>query len=82
LTNKSFLPVYDAEYAEKLGLRGETFRRIFEILEAMEKSSYTIVETGCARKQDNWGGDGQSTLLFDRFVNHWGGSVRTVDINQ
>jgi len=82
LTNKSFLPVYDAEYAEKLGLRGETFRRIFEILEAMEKSSYTIVETGCARKEGNWGGDGQSTLLFDRFVNHWDGNVRTVDINQ
>jgi len=78
----SFLPVYDAEYAEKLGLRGETFRKAFEILEAMEKSSYNIVETGCARSESNWSQDGQSTLLFDRFVNHWDGAVRTVDINQ
>ena len=82
MAQTSFLPVYDAEYAEKLGLRGETFRKAFEILEAMEKSSYNIVETGCARSESNWSQDGQSTLLFDRFVNHWGGAVRTVDINQ
>ncbi|OFZ84223.1 MAG: hypothetical protein A2W21_01455 [Betaproteobacteria bacterium RBG_16_66_20] len=82
MAGTSFLPIYDAEYAEKLGLRGETFRQAFAILEAMEKSSYTIVETGCARAEGNWYGDGQSTLLFDRFVNHWGGSVRTVDISQ
>lgn len=82
MAQTSFLPVYDAEYAEKLGLRGETFRKAFEILEAMEKSSYNIVETGCARSESNWSQDGQSTLLFDRFVNHWDGAVRTVDINQ
>ena len=81
MTGTSFLPLFDAEYAEKLGLRGETFRSAFSILEAMEKSSYSIVETGCARTEGNWYGDGQSTILFDRFVNHWDGSVRTVDIN-
>lgn len=78
----SFLPLFDAEYAGKLGLRSETFRSAFQILEAMEKSSYSIVETGCARTEGNWYGDGQSTILFDRFVNHWDGSVRTVDIDR
>ena len=77
----SFLPIFDAEYAGKLGLRSETFRRVFEILEAMGKASYTIVETGCARIEDNWEGDGQSTILFDRFVNQRGGAVLTVDID-
>lgn len=77
----SFLPDFDAEYAEKLGIRGESLRQVFEILEARKKSEYTIVETGCARSDENWRGDGQSTLLFDRFVNHWNGSVLTVDIS-
>ena len=82
MAGASFLPIFDAEYADKLGMRGETMRQVFEILEAMEKSAYTIVETGCARSQDNWRGDGQSTILFDRFVNHSDGSVLTVDINR
>ena len=81
MAGKSFLPVYDAEYADKLGLRAETFRKAFEILEATEKGRYSIVETGCARK-DDWFQDGQSTLLFDRFVNFWDGAVRTVDIEE
>ena len=82
MRGKSFLPVFDAEYAERLGIRAETFRRMFEILEDMKKPEYAIVETGCARTEGNWKGDGQSTLLFDRFVNHWGGRVQTVDIDE
>jgi hypothetical protein len=82
MAGASFLPIFDSEYADKLGLRGETMRQVFEILEAANKSAYTIVETGCARSVDNWRGDGQSTILFDRFVNHRDGSVLTVDINQ
>ena len=81
MRGKSFLPVFDAEYAGRLGIRAETFRRMFELLEEMGKSEYSIVETGCARTEGNWQGDGQSTLLFDRFVNHWGGRVQTVDID-
>ena len=81
MARNSFLPIYDAKFAGKLELRSETFRRVFEILEAMDKTRYTIVETGCARKEDNWVGDGQSTILFDRFVNHHDGFVLTVDID-
>lgn len=82
MSGKSFLPVFDAEYAGLLGLRAGTFRRMFEILEGTGKPGYSIVETGCARAEGNWKGDGQSTLLFDRFVNHWAGSVRSVDIDE
>ena len=78
---RSFLELFDAEYAPKLGLRSETFRRAFELLEATGKTRYSIVETGCARAEGNWQGDGQSTLLFDRFVSCRGGSVRSVDID-
>jgi len=31
MAGASFLPVFDAEYAGKLGLCGETMRRVFEI---------------------------------------------------
>lgn len=81
MAGSSFLPIYDSEYAGKLGNRSDSFRRMFEILEATDKSRYTIVETGCAREEENWQGDGQSTILFDRFVNHHDGIVLTVDID-
>jgi hypothetical protein len=76
----SFLPLFDAEYAGLLRLRAGTFRRVFELLEAKGKSRYSIVETGSVRTAGNWA-DGQSTLLFDRFVNHWDGIVQSVDID-
>lgn len=82
MSGKSFLPVFDAEYAGRLGIRADSFRRMFEILEGMSKTEYSIVETGCARTEGNWTGDGQSTLLFDRFVNYWQGRVQTIDIDE
>ena len=30
----------------------------------------TIVETGCVRERDSWSRDGQSTVLFDRYLSH------------
>jgi hypothetical protein len=40
------------------------------------KESYTIVETGCAAHGT------QSTLLWDRFVNNFQGTLRSVDLNK
>jgi len=40
------------------------------------KSEYTIVETGCAAPGT------KSTLLWDKFVNTFGGKVISVDLNQ
>jgi len=76
-----FLDTFDIKYAPKLGKRKNTFRKIFEILENKKKDFYTIVETGCIRTQNNWEGDGYSTILFDAFVNTYDGEVRSVDIN-
>jgi len=62
-----FWRFFDREAAPRLGVRAITFRRTFECLDRME-GPITIVETGCARQAGNWEGDGQSTVLFDRYV--------------
>ncbi len=77
----SFLARFDAEFAPRLAHRAASFREFFERLEARALPFYRILETGCARQPDNWGGDGQSTLLFDAFVNHHDGRVVSVDLD-
>jgi len=62
-----FWNFFNREAAPKLALREKTFRKIFETLDLIEKP-ITIVETGCARLAGNWAGDGQSTVLFDRYI--------------
>ena len=78
-----FWRFFDAEAAPKLELREKTFRRIFEYLDTFE-GPISIVETGCVRVGDNWGGDGQSTILFDRYISFRDSlsECHTVDINE
>jgi hypothetical protein len=78
----SFLEEYDKNFALKLGIRAETLRKIFEELEKKNKEFYLIVETGCVRTTNGYGGDGMSTVLFDEFVNFHDGMVVSVDINR
>jgi hypothetical protein len=78
----SFLEYYDKNYFNKLDRRAKTFRKIFELLENKHKDYYLIVETGCARRPNNFSGDGMSTVLFDKFVNHYDGKVISVDIEK
>lgn len=40
-----------------------------------------IVETGCARQEDNFLGDGMSTLIFDQYINDYGGEFHSIDIS-
>lgn len=92
---KSFLPVFDKEYAlylnpqvnsNKKGLidnvyqREAGFRIIFNLLEEKNNSSYSIVETGTLRKLGDWK-SGQSSLLFEQFVKIHSGKVESVDID-
>jgi hypothetical protein len=92
---KSFLPKYDAEYAQHLspaidcrkrGLvnnvyqRAQGFRRIFDLLEQKNQQSYLIVETGTLRQPGDWKA-GQSSMLFEQFVKFHGGRVKSVDID-
>ena len=92
---KSFIPLYDAEYAphlspvidcKKRGLtenvyqRAEGFRQIFNLLEEKNKDSYFIVETGTLRQPGDWKA-GQSSMLFEQFVKVHGGKVESIDID-
>jgi hypothetical protein len=71
---------YD-EVRDKIGPhRQGGFDYIFDYLKNIENP--LIVETGCARQEDNYYGDGQSSLLFDAYVNEYGGEFWTVDISQ
>lgn len=62
----------------RLGARIMGFDYIFEYLKRTENP--LIVETGCARQEDNYEGDGQSSLLFDKYIYEYGGDFWTVDI--
>ena len=62
-----------------LGARIGGFDLIFNYLQSINDP--LIVETGCARVADNYTGDGESSLLFDEYINEYGGEFYTVDIS-
>jgi len=69
------------EYKNELGKRYHTFNLMFNILN--DKGEPTnIIETGCIRKKGNFR-DGQSTLLFGRFIQEeTGGTLETIDVSK
>jgi hypothetical protein len=75
------------KFSNKRGLckglyqRAEGFDIMFAYLESLGQDQYNIIETGTLRNPGNWK-DGQSALLFTEFVNHYSGTVRSVDIDQ
>ena len=64
MTKKSFYKFFD-EVSSKLGVRKYSFSKIFNYLDNLP-DPIIIVETGCLRIKNNFSGDGQSTLLFDK----------------
>ena len=65
--------------------RASSFTIVFEELDKMNKTDYTIVETGCMRADHGdmaFGDDGASTYIFDDFINYYDGQVISVDICQ
>ena len=66
---QTFWDFFDTEAAPNLRYREVTFRKIFDYLDTKNKP-ILIVETGCARIPNNWAGDGQSTVLFDKYVSN------------
>lgn len=74
-----FLYRFDVAYAHKLGGRAATFRAVLR--EATHSKVQTIVETGCTRKEGNWDGDGQSTVILSEFAKWVRGSFYTVDLD-
>ena len=65
---------------EGLYQRAPGFDLMFELLENLNQNEYHIIETGTLRNPGNWK-DGQSALLFTKFVESKNGSVRSVDID-
>ncbi|GMH97498.1 hypothetical protein TrVE_jg7228 [Triparma verrucosa] len=81
----SWSQVYEEEFEPLLGLRKKSFRMAFELLEKLRKDDesdnnnddsnnsssdgYVIVESGTTFGLTGWEESGQSTILFDRFLN-------------
>jgi len=61
------------------GYRKESFEKMIAHLKTIDQP--VIVETGCSRQADNWGGDGMSTVIFDKYINTYNGEFDAVDIN-
>lgn len=80
--HKLFWEYFDSVAAPRLAYREITFRKVFEYLDQIQ-GSIVIVETGCVRSAGNWDGDGQSTLLFDKYISTRDGDsiCYTVDIS-
>jgi hypothetical protein len=77
----NFFEQFDSEWASRLGLRKSGFRSAFEYLAKNRPRGHLIIETGCARRAENWEIDGLSTFLFDRFAEAHDGEVMSVDLN-
>jgi hypothetical protein len=89
--NDSFLKIFVDQYMPKLCSFSNTIHNrtisffiIFEYLERKVKNrphrKTHIIETGCTRVKDNFM-DGNSTFMFDHFVNFYDGKVTSIDIN-
>lgn len=80
----AFWTWFDLEAGPKLGAREVAFRKAFAYLDTLQRTGpVTIVETGCTRIAGNWAGDGQSSVLFDRYLSHCpaGSEAHAVDID-
>jgi hypothetical protein len=66
-------------FRPRLSKRADGFGVIFDALLTPPRN-LLIVETGSMRIPANWGGDGQSTFMFDALVRHCGGLFFSIDI--
>jgi hypothetical protein len=78
---KYFLDIFMKKYYPVLGNRKDSFLKAFQYLISLKKESYFILETGMCRYENNYAGDGMSTILWDKFINVFNGKVYSVDIN-
>ena len=61
----------------RLNKRRTSFETVFEFLDRIKNPN--IIETGTYREEDNYEGDGCSTLLFDTYVECHGGNLISID---
>ncbi len=67
----------------KLEKRGVSIKKTIDYLDTLP-DPIIILETGCLRKLNNYAGDGQSTLIFDKYTQHRGNGSKffSVDISK
>jgi len=81
MNTNNFWGFFEGEASANLGLRKNSFQFIFEFLDKQNRPVF-ILETGCARNENTKNGDGHSTILFDKYVSQWPGSLMlSVDID-
>ncbi len=76
------LAEFDRAFRSKVGEkhRWPAFKLIAYYLLAKQEPVH-IAETGSAREVENWGGDGQSTQVWNWIIARTGGSIVSFDIN-
>ena len=79
MTQATDWTTYFFEVKPRLGARADGFQKIFQHLNGVKNP--IIIETGTYREEDNYTGDGCSTLLFDAYVSAHGGQLISVDID-
>ena len=79
MTQATYWTTYFSEVKSKLGARADGFQKIFQHLNGVQNP--IIIETGTYREENNYTGDGCSTLLFDTYVSCYGGQLISVDID-
>jgi hypothetical protein len=70
---------YFDEVSPRLDKRQSSFEAVFDFLNGIKNP--LIIETGTYREEDNYEGDGCSTLLFDKYIECHGGSLISIDID-
>jgi hypothetical protein len=81
MDKETFWNYFNNEISSRLSIRQQTFRKMFEYLDSFQRPVF-IVETGCVRNSNTYEGEGQSTILFDRYANANPDSVvYTVDLD-
>ena len=81
METNEFWRYFNAEISPHLGFRQASFRKMFEYLDSLQRPAF-ILETGCVRNVGTLTGEGQSTVLFDRYAQSVPGTiVHTVDLD-
>ena len=68
---------YFDDISPRLNKRRTSFETMFEFLSDIKHP--TIIETGTYREENNYEGDGCSTLLFDKYIECHGGNLISID---
>jgi hypothetical protein len=81
MNNPEFWNFFETDAYPNLGRRQQSLKYVFEYLDHLARPVF-VVETGCVRNVGTWAEEGQSTVLFDRFVSQLSGSVMlSVDLD-